>query len=96
MNLRLEEILIALSCLVLHQKTTIAYDPTIPNIAAMECVRDLCTTPALPSCFGLDSQTPLCSVMYGCGYDGAGETVSACTTYTDTSKHVDEKHYRLT
>ena len=83
MKSRLGETLIALSCLVLHQKTIIAYDPTIPNIAVMECVRDLCTSPAL-SCFGLNDQVPLCTAMYGCGYDGAGETVSACTTYTDT------------
>ena len=41
------------------------------------------------------NSAPPCANFYGCGYDGDGVTVSACTTYTETSKHVLEKHYRL-
>ena len=95
MKSRLKEIFIVLNCLVLYQKTTIAYEPTTPDISLVECVWDLCSTPALPSC-STNVNTPPCVEMYGCGYDSAGETVDACTTHTDTSKHIEEKHYRLT
>ena len=77
MKSRLKEILIAHNCLVLHQKTTIAYDPTLPNISAVECVLDLCNTPTLPPCM---NQAPPCADMFGCGYDGAGQTGNVCWT----------------
>ena len=89
MKPRIKEILIALNCLVLNQNTTIAYESTIPDISAVECVTDKCGSACV--LFASD-----CASMYGCGYDGAGEAVDACTTYSDTSKHVDEKNYRLT
>lgn len=95
MKSRLKKLLTTLNCLVLHQSTTTAYDSTIPDISAIECIKDICGTTVLPTCLTCCNHLT-CAAMFGCGYDGAGETVNACATYNEVSKHVDEKHYRLT